>query len=130
MNVIKKAQKLLETAWYSDMDLIRECRAELMNEYAISEQKYSALFQLYELKRPTIYLQVKWDKKAGKLKTQMSDMDIDRHSKKRALEIWLEEWEANTYLVEKWYVKVIHRYLNELRDLQIGLMHQAKDTLN
>ena len=120
--MIKTAQKLLEDATYSNLDDIRQCRADLMGEYAKAEIEFWEHFEAYEVKRPTIYLKKKKQKVENKEKTKMSDMDIDRLSKMEALE-------GNHYITLKSYVKVVKRYLDELRDLQIWLMHAHKDTI-
>lgn len=120
MTVIKRAQHLLETAWYGELNDIMQCRAKLMVEYTNAEQDYSVSFQRYELDRVNKYLEIKEKKHNGE--TKMSDWHIDRFAKHHALK-------DNDYITEKAYVKIVNKYLDELRAKTIYLMHQAKDTL-
>jgi hypothetical protein len=52
----------------------------------------------------------------------MTDWHIDRFSKHYALK-------NNNYIIDKSYVKILSKYLDELQAKVIYLMHQRKDTL-
>ena len=118
--MLKQAQRLVETATYSDLSEIRECRAHLIRERAKVEQDFSIQFQTYELKRPDRFI-YRMDQKRKGL-TKMTWTEIDRLSK-------LEALKDNNYIKSKSLAKVYMEYMNQLKDLQISLMHSNKNDI-
>ena len=118
--MLKLAQKLLETATYSNLSEIRECRADLIRERAKVEQDFSIQYQDYELRRPDRFI-YRMDQKRKGL-TKMTWTEIDRLSK-------LEALKDNNYIESKSLAKVYMEYMNQLKDLQISLMHAHKDQI-
>lgn len=117
MDILEKAKYLSKSSNYEDIDKIQDCIVSLLEIWSEAYQKWSENKRLYELERCRLYIDMK--KKKKKWDSKMTDTDIDKHSKYKALE-------NNEHEKELAYARVLKEYLDILKDLKIQLMSDRK----
>lgn len=121
MDILEKAKHLAKSSNYDDLDKIQDCIADLLEIWSEVYQIWSENKRQYELDRCSLYINIKKIKKEWGSK--MTDTDIDKHSKYKALE-------NNEYEKELAYARVLKEYLDILKDIKIQLMSDRKHAKN
>jgi len=116
MSNIKNAISLLYSAWYWQLDDIKNVMVDLLQEWAEQSQLWAKQEQQYETERARLFIEYKTLKREKK--TAWNDRELEIIAKSKAM---------TEYKTTIAYARVLKEYLDMLKSLKIDLMHQQKN---